>query len=232
MGTDIAVFREFFRYNPDTRHRKRLILQLLRGLGFKSLLDVGCGDGNLCEAIAAEFPAARVVGTDISEAAIADNRKRAGRCEYRVLDATQEALPERFDVVLCSEVIEHIEDDRAAAANLAKMSGRWLLVTVPAGPVYETSRLMGHHRHYSPESLAALLEGAGFRVVKQIRWGFPFHSFYRWAINLKAKDLWEKYTQDHYTASQKAVCHLLYALFFLNSHSAGNQLYCLAERRD
>lgn len=230
MGADIAVFREFFRYNPDTRHRKRLILRLVRELApFKSLLDLGCGDGSLCEAIAEAFPGARVVGADLSEAAIAAARARGGRCEYVALDATQGRLPENFEVVVSSEVLEHIDQDGLAVEGIRAMCGRYLLVTVPGGPMYQTSQLMGHHRHYTPESLTRLIESRGFRVKRLFRWGFPFHSLYRWAINLRARNLWGRYTQDRYSASQIALCHALYALFFLNSSRAGNQLYCLAE---
>ena len=38
---------DFIRYNPGARHRRRMILRLLGAERFDSLLDVGCGNGEL-----------------------------------------------------------------------------------------------------------------------------------------------------------------------------------------
>lgn len=75
----------------------------------------------------------------------------------------------RFGYVLCQNVLEHIDDDGAAAVALAGAlrSGGELSVLVPAHPrLYgRLDRRFGHFRRYTRESLVRMLEGAGLRVA-------------------------------------------------------------------
>lgn len=86
-----------------------------------------------------------------------------------------------FDAAVCFDVLEHILDDRAAVAGVAgslREGGR-LLVTVPnrAAPPLWGDRVSatedgGHvRRGYTREELAALLSGAGLRVIFCVGFG-------------------------------------------------------------
>jgi 2-polyprenyl-3-methyl-5-hydroxy-6-metoxy-1,4-benzoquinol methylase len=80
----------------------------LRG---KSCLDVGCNNG--CLALAcADAGARRVLGIDISDQRLAAARQMcAGRAvEFRNLDILEQQLAERFEVVLCTDVLEHVPE--------------------------------------------------------------------------------------------------------------------------
>lgn len=99
------------------------------------------------------------------------------------LDLTEIDLPDNsFDVVLCSHVLEHIPDDRAAMREMhriVKPSG-WVLINVPTDParteIYEdpsvttpAERLVhfgqeDHVRVYSVRPFVRRLEEAGFDV--------------------------------------------------------------------
>jgi SAM-dependent methyltransferase len=74
----------------------------------------------------------------------------------------------RYDAIVAVNVIEHIRDDHALVRRLADLlkPGGKLAVYVPACPaVYGTlDKALGHHRRYTPDSLTALLAGAGLRV--------------------------------------------------------------------
>jgi SAM-dependent methyltransferase len=75
-------------------------------------------------------------------------------------------LPEQhFDLVVASEVVEHVQDDRAAVATLARLlkPGGILLLTVPAHPwLWSAHDVMNHHfRRYRKHQLHTLLVGAG-----------------------------------------------------------------------
>ncbi|MGO9628913.1 MAG: bifunctional 2-polyprenyl-6-hydroxyphenol methylase/3-demethylubiquinol 3-O-methyltransferase UbiG [Xanthobacteraceae bacterium] len=108
-------------------------LDSLKGL---RILDIGCGGGILCEPLARL--GASVVGADPSEKNIAVARRHAAQSglaiDYR--DATAEALAEAgeiFDVVLATEVVEHVTDvgqfiGRAAA--LVKPGGLLFVATL------------------------------------------------------------------------------------------------------
>ena len=82
-----------------------------------------------------------------------------------------------FDGAVCAEVLEHLDDDRAALGELARVlrPGGFLLVTVPANPYrYDwTDRWAGHRRRYTPEVLRERMEAAGFEDVDVKGWGFP-----------------------------------------------------------
>jgi 2-polyprenyl-6-hydroxyphenyl methylase/3-demethylubiquinone-9 3-methyltransferase len=83
------------------------------------VLDVGCGGGLLCEAMAAA--GARVTGIDLAPGMIDVARLHAAErgleIDYRVCPA--ESLRERYDVVTCMEMIEHVPDPARMIGTLA-----------------------------------------------------------------------------------------------------------------
>ena len=85
---------------------------------------------------------------------------------------------ERFDLVCAFEVIEHIEDDRAALASwVARLRpGGTLLLSTPNEPerMGPHDEVAGHFRRYSAEGLSALAREAGLTDVDVIGVGYPF----------------------------------------------------------
>jgi hypothetical protein len=77
--------------------------------------------------------------------------------------------------VLALDVIEHLDDDRAAVARLGELavSGAVVVVSVPALPEMYTEfdRIQGHRRRYTPESLWAAFDGSGLEVERVFFWG-------------------------------------------------------------
>jgi SAM-dependent methyltransferase len=80
-------------------------------------------------------------------------------------------IAQRFDTIVCVNVLEHIERDDAAVAAMAQIltptRGR-LFLFVPAHPLlYGTPDVLaGHFRRYRREDLAHLLQSAGFDAVR------------------------------------------------------------------
>jgi SAM-dependent methyltransferase len=115
---------------------KARVAELLRPRPGGRYLDVGCGTGDDSLALAARYGAA-VVGVDTSEAMVGEARRR-GLAEAVVADA--HALPfedASFDGASADRVLQHLEDPRAALAELVRVTrpgGR----IVTADPDYDT----------------------------------------------------------------------------------------------
>jgi SAM-dependent methyltransferase len=89
----------------------------------RSCIDVGCNNGSLALACAAAG-ARRVVGVDVSEQRLETARDlcRGTPIDLRNLDILEERLEERFEVVLCTDVLEHVPDP----AKMIRALGRIL----------------------------------------------------------------------------------------------------------
>lgn len=230
FGTEhLTEWGDFFAHNPASRHRRRILTAWLDGLTFGSVLDVGCGDGSLLHEFSKRF-GCKVFGldADVSPATAALHDKLDG---FYALDISRDRPPGTFDVIVCAEALEHMQDDAGALANLRLICGHWLLITVPAGPLRRTDVHMGHVRHYTLESLRAAVTAAGFTVRESFAWGFPFHSLYKAMQDVVPNQLMTGFGNVKYGFFQKAVSRALYGLFFLNSRRCGCQLFLLAEKR-
>jgi SAM-dependent methyltransferase len=95
----------------------------------RSVLEVGCGDGFILNAVARQGGRERLAGTDFSSAALKHVKAPA-------LIASADALPfadRSWDAVMCLEVLEHLPQDVYARtlAELQRVSARHILITVP-----------------------------------------------------------------------------------------------------
>ena len=226
---------DFSRYHPGARHRRRWILNTLKRIRFDSLLDVGCGDAELLLLLRSHFPSeVEFVGADLAPATMTRNRERHAFARFEVLDLQQAALDRTFGVVVCSEVIEHLDGQPRAIANAARMVAPegYLLITCPTGKVHATERRFGHVRHPTAVELERSVTDAGLEIVVSENWGFPTYSALKYATNLNSSWALRNFGTTTYSLGGKLVCHLLTAANFLNipSSSLGCQLFLLARR--
>ena len=165
----------------------RLASLLTSALPSGNVLEAGCGAGRLTELLASR--GYRVTAVDASKEFVEHARARVealGLSErVEVLQQDLEHLrlqDESFDGATCGDVLEHVPDDRAAVAAIARTlkPGGVLALTVPAGAdrLDWLDEWAGHHRRYEEPGLRALLEDCGLRVERLLRWGFPFLSWY------------------------------------------------------
>ncbi len=221
---------DMIRYSPAPFHRRRQILRLARGLRFASVLDVGCGAGETLAALGRSFDA-HLTGVDLAGGAIEEARRRVDGAEFEVLDIEGGSLDRSFDLVLCSEVLEHCAHLHDAVANLRDMTAGHLIVTVPAGPRFPIDRAVGHRRHFTPASLADALYVGGFETLAVRRWGFPFHVAYKLAINARPRAMLERFAGGTYSVWQRAFGTAVRLLFYLSVPRTGWQLVALARPR-
>lgn len=170
----------------------RRILEAARITSEDRLLDFGCGIGNILIALAERMPFAQpLVGTDIAPALVAMGKReiaRAGlttRIELQIAPATRLPFDDgRFDVVLTSHVIKHLDDMALAAAfsEVARVlvpGGRFLLWEFQKSPLSAplfwsaaVSGLPPPFRLRTTSQLGRALTAAGFHRVKRVPTGF------------------------------------------------------------
>ena len=223
------------RYTPTSRHRRRLLMNVLRKLEFRDCLDAGCAQPYLIEEIVQRF-GVQGYGCDVSDECMAANRRRSPHIQFEPLDLAVEAWPggRQFDLVVCSEVLEHIRDWEAALANLVKMTRKYLLITVPGGQLRAIEQMLGHYRHYKGPELLEALHRNGITDARLRYWGWPFYDLYKYLISRAAPEkLYNSFCtgQKKYSLAQKLVAHVLTGLFYCNDlTNAGDQLIVLARK--
>ena len=203
---------------------------MVRDLGLRDCLDAGCGQPYLLEELQREL-GIETYGCDLSDRTMEDSAGSRVAREFRVLDLSKEVWADRtFDLVICSEVLEHIPDWPAAVANLARMARRYVLITVPTGKVRAMDRMVGHTQHFAGPELVAALGAAGCWPLTVRRWGFPFHSLYRVAISSQAERVYDAFGGgEAYGTGRKLVSEALYRLFYANDlFRTGDELIVLA----
>ncbi|HEY4223817.1 MAG TPA: class I SAM-dependent methyltransferase [Myxococcota bacterium] len=230
-----AQMSDFIRYNPGARHRRRHVFELLGRCRFDSLLDVGCGNAELLRLVDERWPGRRLAGVDLSAAVVEQNARRLPHIQFHSKDLVVEPLPGGFDVVLCSEVIEHLDDPAAAVARLgaAVKPGGHLIITCPTGKVWPTEKHFGHVRHPTPGDLKDWAARAGLSVVDVVAWGFPVYSFTKWAQNINPEAALAAFAGERpYAMPQIAISTGLWLANFLNLRSSpwGVQLFALLQR--
>ncbi len=227
---------DYIRYNPGARHRRRHIFQFLDRLRFQSLLDVGCGNGELLSLIDARHPGRDLAGVDLSAVVVETNSTRWPRMKFAVGNVETEPLPGPVDVVVCSEVLEHLEEPIRALRHIraALTPHGHAILTTPTGTVHATERHFGHVRHPSPDELRRWCAEADLDVVDLRIWGFPVYSFTKWATNLNPTAALERFAGDKpYGVVEKAISTSLTVLNYFNFERAarGVQLFALVRPR-
>ncbi len=172
-------------------------------LGIRSgyrILDMGCGSGrHMGEAVC--FADTEVFGADIHFSDLLQARQRLsdlekiayakGKWHLAVADITRLPFPDNyFDLLICSEVLEHIRDHRQAVREAVRVlkPGCSLVVSVPRcfpeqvcwflSPAYRNTP-GGHIRIYTRKKLQNLLEKEGLKTRARA-WAHSLHTPYWW----------------------------------------------------
>jgi SAM-dependent methyltransferase len=169
------------RFDPDAQggrlleseHRARYAWAA-QVVGGRSVLDAGCGTGYGTRMLA-RAGAKRVLGVDVAEEALATARESSSEeLAYQVADVRDLGFEAgSFDVVVCFEVIEHIDRREEALDELRRVLGPRgvLLISSPNRGVYAPGN--PHHVHeYSHAELEQALASrfASVALYRQHPW--------------------------------------------------------------
>ena len=150
--------------------RRRILSGLIGALDLPKpaqVLEVGCGPGGNLEMLK-RF--GEVTALEPDEASRAYAAERTGvRIEGGLLPDGLPFAPASFDLVCAFDVIEHVDEDAASVAALARLlkPGGFLATTVPGQPwMWSRHDELHHHkRRYRLGDYRAMFEAAGLRVL-------------------------------------------------------------------
>jgi 2-polyprenyl-3-methyl-5-hydroxy-6-metoxy-1,4-benzoquinol methylase len=183
--------------NPAQEMRHDMILTKLKMMKKpKLLLDIGSGQGDFLQAAVSEKIADKFVGFELSDTGVNIARSKVKEAEFMQVNLFSPPknlikFAEQADVVVCTEVIEHV-DEPAEFCRLIKKymkPGGELLLSVPGGPMSEFDQYIGHRTHYNQKSITKLLTSVGFEVDNVYLAGFPFFNIYRIMVILRGRNL-------------------------------------------
>ncbi|MDD3679430.1 MAG: methyltransferase domain-containing protein [Candidatus Shapirobacteria bacterium] len=169
-----TISEQSFTYKPLFRELKKYIKKN------SMILDAGCGEGNISLILAKKNN--NITGIDISKKAINTAKKKAKilglekRTKFFVRDIHNFKLKEKFDFVVCVEVLEHIENDSQTIKNISNHIKKFglLIITTPSknAPLYrlknvkEYDKKIGHIRRYYEKDLINKLEKNDLEILE------------------------------------------------------------------
>ena len=133
--------------NPISRffltNFRNLLLDQAKQLKPDSILDVGAGEGFVLEALRTSKIAKKLEGIEYMDEAIKLGKKLHPDVTIKKGDIYK--LPykaDSFDLVICTEVLEHLEDPKAALGELKRVSKKYLILSVPNEPLFTIQRVI------------------------------------------------------------------------------------------
>ena len=151
-----------------------------------TILEFGTGEGFFLERLLQHGAQLQsVLGIDLRAEALSEARERCPACRFEEIDLlTWNQEPQSFDMVIASEVLEHLGDPGRYLQRLVALTRGHLLLTVPQEPWFQIMNLMrgrdirrlgNHPEHVNRWSLRAFKRFvAGYAEIETAYTVFPF----------------------------------------------------------
>lgn len=190
-------------------------------------LDAGCGTGYMTrrlaslgnETVGLEHDATLA---DFARSTLANEAWQVPVHQMPLGDGSVRQLGE-FGAMICLDVLEHIEDDRAALRDLAAVlrPEGVLLISVPAMPALYGKRdeHIGHFRRYSPAMLRALIADAGLRLDAPVRyWNALGVPPYWWYEKILQRPINDELRKPSDSSLKRFIGKALYAHLYIETY--------------
>ena len=135
-----------------------------------TVLDIGCGIGVLSAIISQNFPNASITGFDISGEAVKYAKLLLPSTNFYIGDIY--SLPhckESFDMVVCLEVLEHLNQPETIVDNIAKICRKYVIFSIPNNWKFRAANVIrfkylerkgntpGHKNEWTKEEFSSLI---------------------------------------------------------------------------
>jgi 2-polyprenyl-3-methyl-5-hydroxy-6-metoxy-1,4-benzoquinol methylase len=162
------------------------LISLAKPLEIESILDAGCGEGFTMNKLIENRIGNKVEGIEYAKEAISIGKKIFPNLTIK--QASIYNLPYKdnfFDLVTCTEVLEHLENPEKAIKEMLRVTKKYLILSVPNEPFFRLSNFLrgknilrlgndkGHINHWNPFSFKKMLESNGL-IINTIKFPFPW----------------------------------------------------------
>lgn len=165
----------------------RFLTQLINQIKLikpRTVLDVGCGEGFVLKKIKTSGAKAKLEGIEYLDEAIKLGRKI--NPDIKIRKGSIYNLPYKdnsFDLVICTEVLEHLEDPFQGLIELVRVSKKNIIVSVPNEPFFMLANFIRgknlsrwgndieHINHWTFLGIKSFLRNSNLKIVGQ---QFPF----------------------------------------------------------
>lgn len=141
------------------------------------ILEAGCGEGNITNYIWNKYGDVSIEGFDLSEKVICEAKQNYPNINFFQHDIYKPVKNKKYDLVVCCEVLEHLESPEKAVKNLMEHSNQFIF-SVPNEPIWRMLNIMrgkyvkdfgntpGHIQHFSQSSLRKFLIDCGLGCIE------------------------------------------------------------------
>lgn len=162
------------------------LTSVIKDLSPNTILDAGCGEGFTMNKLLQENIGKKIEGIEYAKEAISLGKKIYPNLIIK--QASVYELPYKnnsFDLIICTEVLEHLEEPAKALKEMLRVTKRYLIISVPNEPLFMISNFLrgknipklgndaGHINHWNPLSLKKYLTQNKVKV-KKINFPFPW----------------------------------------------------------
>lgn len=151
---------------------------------FTSILDVACGAGMITIGLQKKFKPKIIIGVDISKAMIRKAKENDSEklVKWKVGDIFEYNEKEKYDLVTCIDILEHVNDDIGFLKKVKKI-GEFIVIKAPLEDSYfsrlirdlgifdtwaDTEKRYGHIHHYNEKELIRLINKSGLKIERSI----------------------------------------------------------------
>jgi ubiquinone/menaquinone biosynthesis C-methylase UbiE len=181
-GNIKEAYDEFYQQHDEAwrmlgaKYKAEHIMEVCQRHSFKTVLEVGAGDGSILKLLADQNFAPEYHAVEISESGVGHILSRAinNMMSVQLFDGYHLPFEDNtFDLVILSHVLEHVEHERLLLRELKRVAGHFV-IEVPLDYKTGVDRRIkhflayGHINVYTPTSLRYLLSTEGFVIEKDL----------------------------------------------------------------